>query len=101
MRRAHAVGRSVGPLEAHTRRAGSQKLGCDVPLVPPAVNGRRAGVVGRGDAANLDVKRETQRASAGAHRVACFESPSHSLLHPTLAWPSSPDPLWGHPHRDG
>jgi hypothetical protein len=42
-------------------------------------------VVGRGAAGHLDVKRETQRASAGAHRVACFESPLFKTVTNTLA----------------
>lgn len=41
---------------------------------PPSMAGEQ-GWSGAALRANLDVKRETQRASAGAHRVACFESP--------------------------
>lgn len=47
---------------------------------PPSMAGEQ-GWSGAAMRANLDVKRETQRASAGAHRVARFESPS-CLLHP-------------------
>lgn len=42
---------------------------------PPWMAGEQ-GWSGAAMRANLDVKHETQRASAGAHRVACFESPS-------------------------
>lgn len=42
---------------------------------PPWMAGEQ-GWPGAAMRANLDVKHETQRASAGAHRVACFESPS-------------------------
>lgn len=69
---------------------------------PPSMAGEQ-GWSGAAMRANLDVKRETQRASAGAHRVACFESPfpvcPACLLHapwPTLiglAWLSGS--LWG------
>ena len=52
---------------------------------PPSMAGEQ-GWSGAALRANLDVKRETQRASAGAHRVACFESPS-CLLQPGLPWP--------------
>lgn len=45
---------------------------------PPWMAGEQ-GWSGAAMRANLDVKHETQRASAGAHRVACFESPALSV----------------------
>lgn len=60
---------------------------------PPSMAGEQ-GWSGAAMRANLDVKRETQRASAGAHRVACFESPSPVRPRLVAPWPVLPGLDW-------
>lgn len=70
---------------------------------PPWMAGEQ-GWPGAALRANLDVKRETQRASAGAHRVACFESPAAGLCRVLAALTVAGCSLFGclgdetHPH---
>lgn len=83
-----------------------KSLGATCPLVPPTVDGRRAGVVGRGAAGQSECETRDStcvcRSSQGAlFRVACgpFLSPDTlSVLSVTCrARPeySSPGPIWG------
>lgn len=88
--------RSVGPSRLIQAGQGAKSLDATSRWCrPPSMAGEQ-GWSGAAMRANLDVKRETQRASAGAHRVACFESPS-CLLQPTWGSPArQPWFIWGH-----
>lgn len=92
----HPRRRSVGPFSRLIQGVqGAKSLDATSRWCRPPWMAGEQGWPGAAMRANLDVKHETQRASAGAHRVACFESPAcpsglpvaRTHPGPTFEWP--------------